>query len=204
MLVPRSLSPCLRSSLSCHGRLLCLLRQLPDGQQPHIHRLPVFLLACGSLRAAGKLIKKPTGSMVALVLKHSCQPPYRALPGSTLAPLAGGSRCLGSVRNPFVPHSLQPLPSRFSRRRFFLCLRTETQRPSPRGLPPLQPRMLIFMEEATQSHPTNQSFIHKNRAFHAGRLPFSFQMKTLQMKRKKGILAGKFFEKGCVGKADRS
>jgi len=39
---------------------------------------------------------------------------------ATLAPLAGRLAPLqGTVRKPFVPHYLQPVPFRFSRRRFF-------------------------------------------------------------------------------------
>lgn len=55
-----SLSCCLQLGCHPHGSLLCLLLpllcsplSLRSAQPQRIHRLPVFLLACGSLRAAG-------------------------------------------------------------------------------------------------------------------------------------------------------
>ncbi len=60
-----SLSCFLRSSISCHGSSLVFFATSlrASSQSQKIQPLPVLVLTCGSLRAAGKLLTPPAGRL---------------------------------------------------------------------------------------------------------------------------------------------
>lgn len=143
----RSLSPCLRSSVSRHGSLLCLFCHLLHSAKapfrqaaknpPAAHNFARLRVAAG----CGELVDRPSAERLPCVVRSTprfCQgkdgktlrsTSHRAVqrPHSSAflctAPLLhsqGGSRSLVTVRNPFVPLSLQSVPSLFSSGLFFL------------------------------------------------------------------------------------
>lgn len=77
--------------------------------------------SCSALRAVMVFAKKAkTHASPPLLHVPSTALAYSDSLSATLAPLAGRLAPLqGPVRKPFVPHYLQPVPFRFSRRRFF-------------------------------------------------------------------------------------